>query len=467
MSIALESLKPEEIKAYCWEKHKLDYLLRPYQDRIEKAFLEANDRVFVQEIGRQVGKTFWNCKKSVEVCLSIPHGRVKYASAFQNSVEEYVMPNLRLVLQDCPPSLRPKPSKTERKYTFRNGAELKLIGLDKEPDAGRGPYCDLYIIDEAGFVRTLGTILDDVIRPMFNTRPWGRIVLSSSSPKTPGHPFIQYAEKYKALDSYVMMTIDDNTDLTPERIQEIKKEYDSENSMLRELYCKRIIDETLAIVPEWNEKYVIDTQPDEFRRFYHNYTFMDLGVRNDYTAGLIAYYDFLRAKLVIVDEFAMKGPDMTTVKLQKLIREKEAQHFTFPPYPFKVWRRVSDNDNLLLVQDLTSVYRLPIIATDKSALVSMVNKLRVFMSAGRIEINPRCKNLLGCLRTGIWDEPRKKFDHSPVFGHFDWLSALIYGVRNLDTVTNPIPAHYGFNLASPNTIIIPERKKTLLKKFGE
>jgi hypothetical protein len=466
----VEKLNPDDIRAYYWSKGKLDYLLRPHQDRIEKAFLESKERVFVQEVGRQVGKTFWNSKKAVEVCLNIPHARVKYASAFQNSVEEYVMPNLRLVLNDCPPHLRPKPSKTERKYEFKNGSELKLIGLDKQPDAGRGPYCDLYIIDEAGFVRTLGTILDDVIRPMFNTRPWGRIILSSSSPKTPGHPFIAYAEKFKDPEhySYIMMTIDDNLDLTRERIEEIKKEYDSQNSMRRELYCERIIDESLAIVPEWKEEYCKETRPDEFRQFYYNYTFMDLGVKNDYTAGLLAYYDFQRAKLVIEDEFGMKGPDMTTLKLANLIKQKEKERFSFPPFMIpKVFRRVADNDNLLLVQDLSAMYKLSTQATDKSALVSMVNKVRIWMGRGLIEIHPRCRNLLGCLRTGIWDEQRKKFDHSPVFGHFDWLSALIYGVRNTDTVTNPIPNTYGFNLALPGVIVIPEKKKTILKRFGE
>jgi hypothetical protein len=266
-----------------------------------------------------------------------------------------------------------------------------------------------------------------------------------------------------------MMTIDDNLDLTRERIEEIKREYDSVNSMKRELYCERIIDESLAIIPEWKEEYCKDSRPDEFRQFYHNYTFMDLGVKRDFTAGLLAHYDFQRARLVIEDEFGMKGPDMTTLKLANLIKEKEKERFCFPPlFPTpKLFRRVADNDNLLLVQDLTAMYKLPMLATDKSALVSMVNRVRIWMNAGRIEIHPRCKNLLGCLRTGIWDEPRKKFDHSPVFGHFDWLSALIYGVRNVDTVTNPIPNTYGFNLALPGVIVIPEKKKTILKSFGE
>ncbi|MBK7497377.1 MAG: hypothetical protein IPI28_18980 [Candidatus Omnitrophica bacterium] len=194
---------------------------------------------------------------------------------------------------------------------------------------------------------------------------------------------------------------------------------------------------------------------------------MDLGVKNDFTAGLLAYYDFIKATLVIEDEFSMKGPEMTTAVLAEMIREKEKERWATPAGQRATHKRVADNDNALLVQDLNALYGLSFVATDKSALVSMVNKVRVWMSSGRIAIDPRCKMLLGCLRTGIWDDLRKKFEHSPVFGHFDWLSALIYGVRNVDAMTNPIPANYGFNLASPNVIVIPSPKKTILKLFGD
>ena len=139
----LSKLSPEEVSAYCWKVGDLDYLLRPHQDRIEKAFMASPERIFVEEVGRQVGKTFWNLKKCVEVCLIIPNARAKYAAAFLTSVEEYAVPNLRIIIIEAAASIRPKWLESKKKAIFRNGSELKLLGLDRSPDAGRGPYCDI------------------------------------------------------------------------------------------------------------------------------------------------------------------------------------------------------------------------------------------------------------------------------------------------------------------------------------
>ena len=460
----------QDLKAYLWAQGDLDYLLRPHQDRIEKTFIESPERVFVEEVGRQVGKTFWNIKKAVETCLIIPHGRVKYASAFVSSVEEYAIPTFKKIVNDCPESLRPKWLQSKSKAIFRNGAELKLIGLDRDKDAGRGPYCDLYIIDEAGFVKNLQDVIDSIILPMFNTRPWGRIILSSSTPESPAHPFIGFADKYEILKSYILMTIDDNKELSQERIAEIKSEYQSETAMLRELYCKRIVEATRAIIPEYRQEFVQVIEPDEYRQFYHNYVFMDLGVKNDYTAGIMCYYDFIRSALIVEDEFGMIGPTMTTEKLAAMIHEKEYERWsTIGPAQTKghVHKRIADNNNPLLVQDLGALYGLPFIGTDKSRLVSMVNAVRIWMQHGRILIHPRCVNTIGSLKSGIWDDQRRAFDHSIAFGHFDWLAALVYGVRNVDVITNPIPVTYGYNLLSPNTLVIPTKKKQVLKQFGD
>ena len=312
------------------------------------------------------------------------------------------------------------------------------------------------------------TIIDSVILPMFNTRPWGRIILSSSSPETPSHPFIGFADKYRDLGSYILLTIDDNTDLSKAKIASIISEYTSQTAMLRELYCQRLVEASRAVIPEWDEQYVREPEYDEFRWYYHNYVFMDLGVKKDFTAGLLAYYDFLRSRLVVEDEFEMKGPEMTTQKLAALIRAKERERWTLENgVSARVHKRVSDNDNPLLIQDLSGPYQLPFVATDKSALQSMVNRARIWVQQGRVQVAPRCKNLKGCLRSAIWDDARKKFDHSIAYGHFDWLAALIYGVRNVDTSTNPVPVTHGFNVLSPNTLILPAQKKQILKQFGD
>jgi hypothetical protein len=65
------------------------------------------------------------------------------------------------------------------------------------------------------------------------------------------------------------------------------------------------------------------------------------------------------------------------------------------------------------------------------------------VGSGRLIVHPGCKELIGCLRSGIWNKTRTEFGHSDRFGHFDALAALMYLVRNIDRTYNPIPATYG------------------------
>lgn len=452
-----------QILAYCWKEGDLDYLLKDHQMRIEEAFMASSERVFVLEIGRQVGKTYWACKKALEVCMIIPNARVKYASAFLTSVEEYVIPTLKKLVEDCPEQIRPKWLESKKKYVFKNGSELKLLGLDRDPNAGRGPYCDLYIIDEAGFVRTLEATIDSVILPMFNTRPHGRLILSSSSPETPAHPFVGLADKYRLLGSYIKMTIRDNKDLSKDRIKAIESEYQDKNAMLRELYCERIVDASLAIIPEFRDEFIQDVPEDDLRQFYHNYVSMDLGVLRDFTAGVTGYYEYTKARFVQTHEFDIKGPEMTTELLKGLINDIEAQAFQKK----QVYKRISDNNNPLLINDLNVIHGIPFIPTNKTELRAMVNQARMWVNQGRYVIHPRCVKSIGCMRSGVWTNNRKEFDRSIAFGHFDWLAAIIYLVRNIDEQINPIPFTYGHNLEHHNVLIIPRQVKPLLRSFPQ
>jgi hypothetical protein len=132
----------------------------------------------------------------------------------------------------------------------------------------------------------------------------------------------------------------------------------------------------------------------------------------------------------------MHGPKMTTKLLAEALRAKEHNLWGDK----KVYRRVADNNNPLLLQDLASLHGISFAATTKDNLDAMVNELRLYVGAGRVIIHPRCKHLIGCLKFGVWEETRRQFARSASFGHFDGLAALIYLVRNLDAVTNPIPA---------------------------
>ena len=185
---------------------------------------------------------------------------------------------------------------------------------------------------------------------------------------------------------------------------------------------------------------VQDYSKDEYWKYYHKYVSMDLGVR-DKTAALFAGYDFLEAKLFILDEMVMAGPEMTTDKLAIAIADKEKDSFGGA----EVYRRVADNNNLLLLQDLTTLHGLTFSPTTKGSLEAMINRLRLWVKQGKIVISPKCTELIGCLETGIWKKNRKEFDRSPLYGHFDALAGLMYLVRNVRENVTPIPALYNLS----------------------
>lgn len=74
----------------------------------------------------------------------------------------------------------------------------------------------------------------------------------------------------------------------------------------------------------------------------------------------------------------------------------------------------------------------------------MVNEVRLMVQDGRIIVHPRCTQLIGCLKYGVFqDSKRNMFGRSKSYGHFDALASLIYLVRNLNKHENPIPAAHG------------------------
>jgi len=194
---------------------------------------------------------------------------------------------------------------------------------------------------------------------------------------------------------------------------------------------------------------------------------MDLGVKRDFTCVLFAYYDFIKAKLKVLDEFTIKN--MTSKDLIEAIKVKEKLWFNGKA----VYRRVADSDNPLLINDMTSLHGLAFMPTDKSTLEIMVNETRVFIQAGKLEVDPRCKFLIGCLEDGVWSNnemgrQRKEWARNLAYGHFDGLAALVYLIRNLDTATNPIPIthYYDPSNALINNQTNNANKEQILKLFG-
>lgn len=144
----------------------------------------------------------------------------------------------------------------------------------------------------------------------------------------------------------------------------------------------------------------------------------------------------------------MNGHEMRTDLLAERAKGAEALTWLGLPNPHK---RVADNNNPLLLLDLSNKYDMPWIAVVKKSEFnertreSMVNQCRTFVRQGRLVVDPKCKMLLGCLDYGIWDKPTqpRNFGRSAFLGHYDHLAALIYMIISIDQHTNPVPLSHG------------------------
>lgn len=419
-----------------WHRSDLGYLLHAGQRIIDSIFLKVQGQLFVANISRQWGKSFWAVLKCVQLALLKPKTRIKYATAFQTDLVEFILPTFDAVLQNCPESLKPKYKVQGSKWVFKNGSEIKLIGLDKSPNSLRGNVIDMIVIDEAGFVENLSYIYSSIIVPATLHRPNCKIVFISTPPATPAHPFGDFIQMADLQGSYVKLDIYTNPRITEKDIDRMAAAMGGKDSTTfrRECLCELVLDDDLALVKDWKDDYVQELVKDQYFQHYHKYVGMDLG-RKDHTALIFGHYNFKRAALVIEDELTMYGPSWTTITLKDAILAKEKELWG-EERPF---RRVSDNNNPHLIQDLNSLHDVHFMETTKESLEAMINEIRIMASNGQIIVHPKCKMLIGCLKYGIWDKNRKQFARNKIYGHYDHLAALIYLVRNLAKHTNPIP----------------------------
>ena len=425
-----------------WYTGRLGYKFHPGQDTIQDAYQSVKNKLFVANCARRFGKTYWIAVTAIKVALSKDLARVKIASAYLKDVEEYIVPTFDLVLEDCPDDLKPQYLDSKKKYRFKNGSEIQIVGLDKNPNAGRGNYCDLYVFDEAAFIKNLSYIYSSIVMPMTMYREGARVIMISTPPKTPDADFVDFIHKAKREEAYVELDIFKNPMVTPEMAEEYRRECLTETDWEREYLCKIVTDKTLALIPEAaNKQLLVDVNEYKTENYvhFHKYVSMDLGVR-DLNVTLFAYYDFSRAKLVIQREHVMSGPEMTTPKLHAAISEIE-QELWQGKEPYK---RVADNNNPLLLLDLGSIHNMFFHSTSKDNLHAMVNAVRVWISQNRIEIDPSCRFLIDSIKFGIWNENRTEFARSKTLGHYDAVASLMYLVRNIDEQTNPIPVKRKF-----------------------
>lgn len=435
---------PDAVSA--WEEGDLSGKLRLVQRKMRQALRDSRSLKFIFNASRRLGKSYLLCADAIETGLTEVNAPLRFAAPTQKQMKNILLPIFREITADCPSRIKPIWKAAEQKWIFpQNGSEMTIAGCNNGHEENlRGTAARKGYIDEAASIKNLKYVVNDIMMPQLLTTG-GQLVIASTPPKTPVHDFVKMAAAARARPGEYMELPITEAGYPPEIVEKFIEEMGGRTSTAcrRELFCEFIVDEGFAIIPEWKPEYERAQERDEYFQFFHKYEAMDIGVR-DKTATLFGWYDFRRATLFVDDEVVIHGPKMTTDLLARAVKEKEKEVFG----AHEVKLRIADNDNLILLNDLGSMHGLPFAATGKDTLEAMVNQVRMWVAAGRVIVHPRCKQLIGCLRYGVWDDKRKEFERYEEYGHFDALAALIYLVRNVDIYTNPVPPDFKLDKAS-------------------
>ncbi|MDW8347317.1 MAG: terminase family protein [Bacteroidia bacterium] len=423
-----------------WYKGNLSYKLHDAQKDMYKFVREHHEQILVIGASRRLGKSYFLLTLAFEECLRKPNAIVKYVAQTTKDVVNNIAKQLiHEITKDCPKKLLPKYHVHNAVLTFPNGSEIHFSGTEQgRAEKLRGSNADLCIVDEAGFCFDLDYIVTSVLFPL-TTLTKGKIILASTPSKSADHAFIRMMYEAEAEGRFLKKTIYDNPMLTQDDINRIAEELGGKDSVVfrREFLVEPITSEQDAVIPEFDELIELDTVKEYNKPpYYVGYVAMDIGGK-DLTAILFGYYDFANARIIIEDELAFKAGTLSD-DIAKYIKEKEEKLFKDA---VKVLR-YSDNNNIIFINDLAIKHQLYFNVTAKDDKEAALNDVRMRIKSRKIIINPRCKNLIAHLKNAIWAKNKKDFARSAQFGHYDFIDALIYLVRNINYSFNPYPDSY-------------------------
>lgn len=452
-------LQPDEIRA-AWSIGELGYRLRENQKIARQAAAKAFEKFikFMLYCHRRFGKSDFGLTWLTEDCVKNPGSVSAYFAPVKEGLSDYIQPIIAQVYSDCPEDMKPVLDASLTLH-FPNGSTIIFRGSNnKSHRTKRGNAFRKVFIDEPRDVDELNVLLESVVIPsLFSTK--GQVMLGTTPPDQEDHDLNEIKTQAEREGWYFHWDItqsakSDPLDFPQERIDQWQRETVDKAAWLREYMAVLTKDPTKTVIPEWSYEYVQKAERDEYFPFYHKYVAMDTGVR-DKTAAIFGFYDFRRARLFIEAEFTLKDAEVITDRIAREVKQHEyaleyqlTHDKTSDVYKNlavneKVYRRIADNNNLILINDLDSKHGLDFFPTRKDELIAMINELRELVKDGRVIVAPNCKELIGCLANGIWDKNKKELARSKTYGHFDALMALIYLVRNIDWFTNPIPKYYG------------------------
>ena len=459
-------------KAKAWEIGEPWFLLDPNQMAQHRALWASPDE-YVACISRQSGKSWWAVVECVALALRRPAASIKYAASTQKAVRAIIEPLLREILTSCPAHLQPAYNEQRGVWTWPNGSELTVAGVDGgHYENLRGTKAHLIVRDEAAFFAASDwDSIDAALGPQLLTTG-GMSLMISTPPENPAHPFRQRFLAAQAAGRGIKRTLYDHPRLTEQERERFiareasargmsAEEFRASTYFRREYLCEFVTEESRAAIPGWNEErhraLVVERQrPAHF----DGYVGLDFGLGDPHFV-VLGYLDFVRATFVVEYEWTKSQANTKALADELKALEKTAWGSTLfegtllgakdwgsdlpdllkqavsDRAPRQPYLRVGDNDSLVLA-DLIQLHGLAVLPTRKDNKALAVNELDMLIRAGRIEIHPRCTNLIRQLYTTVWNKARTDWERTGQ-DHGDGIDALAYVLRNVRWHKDPRP----------------------------
>lgn len=406
----------ENLRWEAWKRGVLDYRLRPEQRLMKKLLYDVGRGLAVFNISRRLGKTT-TCVTFADENARRMRQDIRYGTAFLTDLENFVGPIFEQVLSDCPSILRPRYFPSKKTWKYRNGSSIRLVGVDKNPNGLRGNAIDIMVLDESAFIKNLQYIYRSIIVPATMKRRF-RLVFPSTPPESPEHFWAkELIPRAKALGSYICLTIDAISDLSPAERKRILDEVGGEGSTTarREFFCEIIVDGERAVATSFRRG--LHVQGYEPMLCYWQ-AFGDTGGVRDKTVVLKATW---------------------CPRLQKKIIRKELVFDAKTPSPVIIESINQNFPGLSLVLDASgqtlidySHEGLTAMLPQKDDFQAGVQMLNASFHKNEVLIHPDCEFLIRSLEGGLLNRARTDFQRTDELGHLDAIAALIYTLRMLD-----------------------------------
>lgn len=464
-----------EARRELWRRGRLDYLLHEGQQRAVRAIGRTRHRRFVINVGRRWGKSRLMCvlsawlvvlrmlhRKGVDVSDRAPPwlvraatrtkrpARILYAAPTGGMIEEFIAPHMDLLIDHAPEEMCPRMLRGD--YVFPDGDRIVMKGCEDRAKANRlrGPEADLAIVDEGGFVPILGYVVKSAIGfQLAETR--GRLLMPSTPPESPDHPFVDFVAEAEARGAYFHATTADAPHITSEMLEEAIEDAGGEESVtwLREGMAQLVRDPEIVVLPEFTDALVGEHErPEHFLPCIIG----DLGF-TDQSVLAFGYYDFAEDLYVIEAEVA--GQRLTSDVIDAQIAETTRRLWGDTP----VHRRRLDGtareradlsrpEWQQLEREGHDPTWLPVSrdgGPGKGRMQALANRARVICKRGRLIVDPSCETIIAHAKHARWDRSHKSFlrvtdENGQPLHHYDGAAALLYFLRDCDATTNPIPA---------------------------